>query len=228
MGLIDHDPFYEAVQDAQDRVGRKMIIVSTPAFLPDAKTPVNGFDRKKAAKILDLQVERGAAICMPHQSTTDMMVDRCTRKLRKMDVLFKMMRERKLIPGLSTHLPETIVYADEAGADVETYISIFNLMGFLMPIEVDWVASAIQKARKPVMTIKPMAAGQLRPLQALTFVWNAIRDKDMVTIRVMTPDEAAENIELSLSILERRTAKVRLQETRSKASVKAADQKLRS
>ena len=157
---------------------------------------------------------------MPHQSTTDLMLDRCTRKLRKMDLLFTMMRERKLIPGLSTHMPETIIYADETGADVETYISLFNLMGFMMPIEVDWVARVIRNAKKPVMCIKPMAAGQVRPLQGLTFVWNTIRDQDMVTVGVMTPDEAAEDIELSLSILERRTAKIGLQETRSKASVK--------
>ena len=131
-----------------------------------------------------------------------------------------MIRERGMIPGLSTHMPETIIYADESGLDVETYISIFNSMGFLMQIEVDWVANAIREAKKPVMTIKPMASGQLRPLQGLTFVWNAIRDQDMVTVGTMTPDEARECIDLSLSILERRAPTVQLQETRSKAAVK--------
>jgi hypothetical protein len=69
------------------------------------------------------------------------------------------------------------------------------------------------------MTIKPMAAGQLRPLQAMTYVWNAIRDCDMVTVGTMTPDEAKELIELSLSILSRREAPLQLQESRSKAAV---------
>jgi hypothetical protein len=223
MGLIDCPPLLEAIQEAQDRVGRKMIVVSTPGFPTDPTTPEKGFDQKKAAEILDTQSKLGAAICMPHQGTTDLMLDRCTRKLRKMDLLFKMMRDRKLIPGLSTHMPEAIIYADETGADVETYISLFNPTGFMMPIEVDWVARVIQNAGKPVMVIKSMAAGQIRPFQALTFVWNAIRDKDMVTVGVMTPDEAAENIELSLSILERRKADLQLQETRSKASVKTKE-----
>ena len=44
-----------------------------------------------------------------------------------------------MIPGLSTHMPETPIYADESGLDVDTYISIYNAMGFLMQIEVDWV-----------------------------------------------------------------------------------------
>ena len=51
-------------------------------------------------------------------------------------------------------------------------------------------------------------------------MWNTIRPQDMVTIGTMTPREAAEVIELSLATLERREAGVKLQETRSKSSVK--------
>jgi hypothetical protein len=93
-------------------------------------------------------------------------------------------------------------------------------MGFLMTVEVDWIAQVIRNAKKPVMTIKPMAAGQLRPFQALNFVWNTLRPQDMVTVGTMTPYEAAELIEISMGILERREAHVKLQETRSKVTVK--------
>jgi hypothetical protein len=91
-----------------------------------------------------------------------------------------------------------------------------------MQVEVDWISKVVRNARKPVMTIKPMAAGQLRPFQALTFVWNTIRPQDMVTVGTMTSKEAAEVIELSLSILDQRQADITLQETRSKASIKQA------
>jgi len=70
-------------------------------------------------------------------------------------------------------------------------------------------------------TIKPMAAGQLRPFQALTFAWNAIRPQDMVTVGTMTPDEAKELIDLSVGILSHQAPEVTLQETRSKAPLKA-------
>lgn len=115
---------------------------------------------------------------------------------------------------------ETPVHGFDPGLDVETYISIYNSMGFLQPIEVDWTAGIIRGAKKPVMTIKPMAAGQIRPFQALNFVWNTIRHQDMVTVGTMTPDEAKELIDLSLSILEQSGNGLKLQETRSKASVK--------
>ena len=131
----------------------------------------------------------------------------------------KIIRAHGLIPGLSNHSPEAVVYADETGLDVETYIQIYNCIGFLMQIEVEWVHHVIQNAKKPVMTIKPMAAGRLTPLAGLPFVWNTIRDRDMVAAGAMTPDEAKEVIEISLSQIERRRPDFELQRTRSKASV---------
>ena len=211
----------EAIQAAEDRAGAGAVVVSTPSFETTPRTPIDGFDLAEVAKTLDEEVAKGTKICMPHTSTTDKMVDKCARTVRQMDVVCRMIRERGMIPGLSTHIPETIVYADETHLDVETYIQPFNAMGFLMHIEVDWIARLIQKAAKPVMTIKTMAAGQIRPFQAMTFVWNAIRDCDMVTVGTVAPEEAAELIELSLSILEKKPSSAELQRTRSKATVLA-------
>ena len=221
MGNIQCDPLHDAIQDAQQRTGKKIIMVSTPGFPvnPDVVTG-KGWNLGEVAKILDREAELGANFCMPHTSTTDCLIDKVLRKIRGADVLCRMIRERGMVPGLSTHEPESIIFADETGLDVETYISIFNSMGFLMQVEVDWVARVIREAKKPVMTIKPMAAGHIRPFQALTFVWNTIRPQDMVTVGTMSPMEAEEVIDLSRSILEHRQSDVKLQETRSKASVK--------
>jgi hypothetical protein len=89
-----------------------------------------------------------------------------------------------------------------------------------MHVEVDWVGAIIQNAKKPVMIIKTMAAGQIRPYQAMTFCWNAIRDRDMVTVGTMAPEEAQELVDLSLSVLSKKAPAGELQETRSKASIK--------
>jgi hypothetical protein len=219
MGQIQQEPLGDAIKEAEQRTGVKAIIVSTPALTISRNTPIDGFNLGEVEKILDLQAALGARFCMPHQSTTDSMIDRCSRELRKMEPVCKLIRERNMIPGLSTHMPEAIIYADETELDVETYISMYNSMGFLMQVEVDWVANVIRNAKKPVMTIKPLAAGQLRPFQGLNFVWNTIRDIDMVTIGTMSPKEAAECIELSLGILENRTSNIKLQATRSKSSI---------
>ena len=210
---------YEAIQEAEQRVGQKMIIIETPSFPTDKRTPFDGFDVGACERILDQEVTKGVSISMPHTSTTDIMVDKCLREVRQMDTICKLIRDRGMIPGLSTHIPETVIYADETGLDVETYIQPFNLMGFLMQLEVDWVGRIIRNAKKPVMTIKTMAAGQIRPYQAMTFTWNAIRDCDMVTVGTMAPEEAQELIDMSLEVLERRPISMELQKTRSKASV---------
>jgi hypothetical protein len=123
------------------------------------------------------------------------------------------------VPGLSTHTPEVPVYADAMNLDVATYIQIYNSAGFLMQIEIDWVHRMIWGRKKPVIVIKPMAAGRIPPLVGMAFVWSTIRPEDMVCVGTLNADEARELIDISLSILERRAPTVELQRTRSKESV---------
>jgi hypothetical protein len=206
----------EAVQEAEQKGGQAVIRIYTPIFdlLP-------GEDPEQSAEaVLDRTAEMGATFCLPHQCVTDALVDRMYKTIRQIDQYTAMIRERGMIPGLSTHMPETVVYADRIGADVETYIQIYNAAGFMMQVEVDWVMRIIQNAHKPVMTIKPFAAGRLMPIVGLAYVWNTIRDSDMVTAGTTTPAEAREVIELSLDLLERRMPEMALQSTRSKNSLR--------
>jgi len=207
--------FNEAVLEAEQRTGRAIIRIYTPTF----NLRPGGAPEKDPEAMLDHTKALGATFCMPHQCVTDAMVDRMYGTIRDLDKYAKMIRERGMIPGLSTHMPESVVYADKMGADVETYMQIYNAAGFLMQVEADWVMKIIHNAKKPVMTIKPLAAGRLLPVVGLAFVWNTIREQDMVTIGTTTPDEAREVIDLSLDLLDRRLPEVQLQHTRSKASL---------
>jgi len=216
MGM-PHQKLVDALTEAEQRVGRKIVRIWTPNFKLTPKddaeyTPEQAFDLCK---------EKGASICMPHQSVTDALMDKMTKTIRDLGKYTKMMRDRGMVPGLSTHMPETIIYADAMNADIESYIQIYNAIGFLMQIEVDWVMRVISKAKKPVMTIKPFAAGRIHPAVGLAFNWNTIRDQDMVTVGCTTPDEAREVIDLSLTYLARRLPENVLQKTRSKKSLEA-------
>ena len=207
----------DAIKDAEDRTGRRCIRIATPHLdlsnSPDALSNI--------ARTLDAHAAIGADFCMPHQATTDALVDRVNRRITGMDKYLAMIRERGMLPGLSTHMPESILYADETGLDVTTYIQIYNAIGFLMQVEVDWVHRIIWNAKKPVMTIKPLAAGRLMPIAGLGFAWGTLRERDMVTIGALTPDEASEDIELSRALLEHRLPDFGLQRTRSKKSIDA-------
>jgi hypothetical protein len=214
-GVRPDPKLIQGISEAEQRTGRKCITIAIPSLPVEDPAKSAG----EAERVLDELAKMGTAICMPHQCTTDAFVNRRTRSLTGIEVYLRMIRERGMIPGLSTHMPETPTYADECGLDVATYIQIYNAAGFLMQIEIDWVQRMIWGARKPVITIKPLAAGRLPPLVGLGFVWSTIRECDMVCIGTSNPYEAAEVVELSLSILEHRAPRVELQTTRSKQSV---------
>ncbi len=205
----------EAILDAEDQTGRRMIRILTPIF---NVTP-GGKPEQEPEVMMDFCKKLNATFCMPHQAVTDALVDRTVGKIRDIDRYTSMIRAREMIPGLSTHMPESVVYADKTGADVETYIQIYNAAGFLMQVEADWIQRIIANANKPVMTIKPLAAGRLLPIVGLAFVWSTIRPQDMVTIGTTTPDEANEVIDLSLDLLNHQMPELELQKTRSKTSL---------
>lgn len=206
----------QAAHEVEQRTGIPIILVLTPSYAvhdnPD--TWKESVDRARAL---------GATFCFPHMCVTDPRIDRIHKRLdpQLLDHL-RYVREADMIPGLSSHMPEAITCSDACGADVETYIQPYNAAGFLCQIETDWLQRIIHKAKKPVMTIKPLAAGRLLPPTGLAFVWSTLRDCDMVTIGTLSTYEAEEVIELSRAFIERRDSDVSLQYTRSKSSLVAA------
>ncbi|MEJ5313874.1 MULTISPECIES: hypothetical protein [Anaerolinea] len=214
MGPL-HPLLEESIQEAEQRSGKSIYRIYTPWFniLP------GGPKENEPEVVFDQCAEWHATFCLPHQAVTDALLDRMYRTIRNLDRYTRMIRERGMIPGLSTHMPETPVICDEMGADVETYIQIYNAAGFLMQVEADWVMNIIRNARKPVMTIKPLAAGRLLPVVGLSFVWSTIRPVDMVVIGTTTPEEAREVVEISLDLLSQRIPEYELQKTRSKKSL---------
>ncbi len=204
-----------AIRQAEDRAGKGMIRILTPIFNITPGGPAD----QEPQRMFDLCQELDASFCLPHQAVTDALIDRRSGTIRDLGIYTSMIRERGMIPGLSTHMPEAVVYADRMGADIDTYIQIYNAAGFLMQVEADWVMRIIHEAKKPVMTIKPLAAGRLLPVVGLAFVWSTLREQDMVTIGTTTPDEAKEVIELSLDLLSHEQPDNQLQRTRSKNSL---------
>ena len=133
------------------------------------------------------------------------MVCKRTGTIDRLPEYTKMVRDNGMIPGLSAHMPELVLYSDaHPEYDVQTYIQIYNCMGFLMQIEVESVHKTIWNAKKPVMTIKSMAAGRCSPFVGLTFSYNTIRPCDMVTVGAMTAAEVHEDVEIAMAAIEHR------------------------
>jgi len=214
---VGHDRplLLDAIKMAEDRTGRGITTIALITI--DTADTQEAVDNN--ARLMDLQTEYGATFFLPHQCSTDALLDMRERRINRMDLYCRMIRERGMLPGLSTHTPEALIYADETDLDVATYIQIYNAAGFLMHVEVDWIHNVIRNAKKPVIVIKPMAAGRLHPLVGMAFVWATIRPQDMVCVGTLTADEAKELIDISLQILDNRETTAELQATRSKASI---------
>ena len=201
MGIIGEIPLMQdAISYAESKTGKKIIKVDTPILNVHDSAEA----RKEAEAAIKRSAKAGATFCLPHHSCVEKLADKGSAEIRRIDDYTAMIRDAGMIPGLSAHMPELIWYSDENGYDVETYIQIFNCMGFLMQIEVETIARVINNAKKPVMTIKPMAAGRITPYIGLTFNWNVLRPQDMITVGCFTANEVHEDVEISLAALERR------------------------
>jgi 3-phosphoglycerate kinase len=190
----------DAVKLAEDRTGKGLILIDTPIINVDD----NANARKEAEAVIESSRKLGATFCLPHHSSVEQLVNKNKQTIDRLPDYLGMIRDHGMKPGLSCHMPELIIYSDLNDYDVQTYIQIYNCMGFLMQVEVEYIHKVIHNAKKPVMTIKPMAAGRVSPFVGLTFSWHTIRPCDMVTVGCLTPEEADEDIEISMAAFERR------------------------
>jgi hypothetical protein len=205
----------DAIAGAEQQTGRKLIKILTPHFNIKPGGPVE----LEPERVIESCKKDSAAFCLPHQVVTDALIDRRDMLIRDIDIYTGLIRKYGMIPGLSAHSPEAVTFADTQKADIETYLQIYNAAGFMMALEADWEMRVIQQAKKPVIVIKPLAAGRLLPPVGFAFVWSTIRKQDLVAVGTLTPDEAAEVIEISRSFINLQTPDIELQKTRSKSTL---------
>ena len=190
----------DAIRYAEEKSGKKITIIDTPAMNVD-DTPEG---RAQAKEVIRHSKEIGSTFCLVHHTSVEQLVNKNKRIIDRLPDYLYMIREEGMLPGLSAHMPEVVQYTDWNDYDVETYIQIFNCMGFLMQVEIESVARIIWNAKHPVMTIKPFAAGRCTPFVGLNFNWNVIRKCDMITVGANSAAEVREDVEISMAALERR------------------------
>jgi hypothetical protein len=169
---------------------------------------------------IDRVKKLGAEICMPHTSWVEAHLFIEKREVADAPEVLDYIRQSGMIPGFSTHRPEVLPISVQQGYDAETFILPLNVMGFLCPVEVEWQAHIISQCPKPVIAIKPLAAGRLTPVPGLTFVYDRIKPIDTVAVGVLSPEELRENAELAESLMAGWPHASALQYTRSKEHLK--------
>jgi len=205
--------YAEILRQVEKDTGVHINYIATPAgqTLADLKRGV------------DEAADLGCDFCWPHMSWTDVRVLPAENRINEAPEALDYIRKRGMIPGWSTHRPETVAVSDRAGYDCEGYVQMFNAIGFLCQIETDWARNVIREAKKPVVSIKPLGAGRIMPPTGLGFVYSNVRPIDTVAIGMMSVQEAAEDIEIARQCIASAggSPEVELQHTRSKNTLKS-------
>ena len=201
MGLTDGHPYLvDGIKLAEQRSGKKVILIDTPIINVDD----NETARRQAEATIKKSRDVGATFCMPHHSSVEQMVNKNLAAIPRLPDYLKMIRDAGMIPGVSAHMPELIIYSDQNEYDVQTYVQIYNCMGYMMQVEIEYIHSVIWNAKKPVMTIKSMAAGRVTPFVGISYSYATLRECDMVTVGCFHPNEVHEDVEIGLAAIERR------------------------
>ena len=220
MGPTDGRPYLvDGIKLAEERTGKKVIIIDTPVINVDD----NEAARREAMATIKNCRDAGATFCLPHHSSVEQLVNKNLSAIPRLPDYLKMVRDAGMIPGLSAHMPELIVYSDAQGYDVETYVQIYNCLGYMMQVEIEYIHSVIWNAKKPVMTIKALCAGRVTPFVGLSFSFATIRECDMVTVGCFHPDEVYEDVEIGFAALERRAPNIEGRSSPNKTAALGGD-----
>lgn len=200
----------EALRRVKEETGVTMHLIATPS----------GESIDDLMPGIEQSAEQGAAICLPHQHWTDGNLVANEQRIIGIEQATRRIRELGMIPGLSTHRPETVVVCDKASYDIATYIQIYNPIGFLCQVETDWIERVINNTPKPIIVIKPLAAGRVLPPTGLSFVYHSIKPTDTVCIGTLSTFEAEDDIRIARDILQSGAIRDReLQYSRSKKAL---------
>ena len=213
--------FVSGVQERFARL-RRRLADETGFHIKWACTPA-GETLDELKQAIDTCREYDVEICPPHTSFIERNLNLRDREITDLPEALAYIRSLGMVPGISTHRPEAVPLVHELGYDVETCILPLNALGFLCQVEVEWQERIIRNFPKPIITIKPLAAGRITPIPGFTFVYQRIKPIDTVAVGVMAPEELEEDVNLATSLMAGEEGDVALSTSRSKAHMGTDD-----
>jgi hypothetical protein len=194
----------------EDETGHRIKWACTPGG--------NSLDELKAG--IDQCRSWDVEICLPHTSVIERNLDLRNREITDLREALDYIRGQGMVPGVSTHRPEAVPLCVERGYDVEAFILPLNALGFLCQVEIEWQERIIRHCPKPIIVIKPLAAGRITPVPGFTFVYERIKPIDTVAVGVMAPEELEEDVQIVGELLGQETGEIGLTTSRSKAHLR--------
>lgn len=179
--LVAYREIAEAIRRAQVETGAELVIVGS---LP--------FDRPEDG--LDCLSSLPTKVVLIHGEETDRL------NFKVLESWLGRIRNLGFIPGVATHKPDIILpELLESKLDFQVVLLPFNAAGFLMG-EKEKVFDAVRRSDKSFIAMKPLAAGRLKPREALEYIFSC-EDIDSVAIGVASMEEVKETFSIAKNIL---------------------------
>lgn len=116
-------------------------------------------------------------------------------ELKNKDILKEVIsgiKDAGIIPGCATHNPGKILpFLEDSGLDIKVYMAPINPAGTFMGPEPYKVIEYYEKAKKPIIGKKTLAAGRIRPEEAFPFA-SKIKNVKGITVGITSLHEADE------------------------------------
>ena len=107
MAPISTTPIMEqAIDYAEQKSGKKIIRIDTPGVNVE-DTPEG---RRDAEALIKHSAEIGSDLCLLHHTCVEKLLDKGSESIPRLPDYLSMIRDAGMIPGLSAHMPETVVY----------------------------------------------------------------------------------------------------------------------
>lgn len=179
--LVAYREIAQAVKKAQFETGVELTVVGSLPF----DSPEDG---------LDCLCDLNTKAVLLHGEETDRL------NLKVLNSWFKRIRNAGFVPGVATHKPDlTLPVLLKSELDFSIVLLPFNAAGFLMGKK-ETVYNIVSECDKSYIAMKPLAAGHIKPKEALEFIFSC-RGIKSAAVGIATPEEARETFSIAKDVL---------------------------
>lgn len=197
------DKIYQAIKIVEKETGEKYYWLCTPSRRKTVKNLA-----PDVFKQIDWCYEKGVSVCMPHRDYTDHAIDKkklviegYKANLPSYPELSAYIRDKGMIPGLSSHFVETVQAVQKNKYDAPLVIQPLNIKGFQSDTNPEHLMKIIQDTKIQILNIKPMAAGRIDPKEAFSFCLKNIKKNDFLAVGFSKYEQCMEDGKIIEEIL---------------------------
>lgn len=189
------DKIFEAIKIVEKETGDQFHWICTPSKRGTAKNiPRDEY------KQIDWCEERNVSVCGMQRGYTDRAIDKIkltigedNPKYPTFPELSAYIRDKEMIPAISSHYHQSILAADKNNYDAPLIFQPVNIMAYQSHTNTEHLIKLIKNTKRQILAIKPLAAGRLNPREGISFALKNIKENDFIAIGFSNFEQAVED-----------------------------------